>query len=359
MFGFYISLPFLLFALYRLFIVLYNYFTRPFLPVGVPKDNPLVSIVVPVNPDNNVKNLLLGLCNQTYRNLEILVYCDKVNSISFEIIQDFSKADGRVKFVEASTIPEGWIAKNYIYDFVSQLFKGQYIIFVDADIVVEKEIVANALSYMQLNDLSLLTMFPKQVSASQWDKALDYTKYWTLLSMTPLKIIMSSKKGSLSINDKRFMMFEASSYKSKRWHEKYKGFQGIDFVIGRYLKKSQLKIAALLCNNEIVFTPSNDSLENPSLFFFNFFGRNKNRLITFTIFTTLGFLFAIFLLPFPLVFLYLFSIIFARLMFAMLYGKSTIITLLLLPIHHIVFVYTVVRFIKTKGNVVKNSMAVV
>lgn len=358
MFGFYISLPFLLFTLYRLFIVLYNYFTRPFLPVGVPKGNPLVSIVVPVSPNNDVKNILLSLCNQTYRDIEILVYCDKVNSTSFEIIQDFSKADGRVKLVEGSTIPDGWITKNYIYDFVSQLAKGQYTIFVDADIVVEKEIVANALSYMQLNDLSLLTVFPKQVSANQWDKALDYTKYWTLLSLTPLKRILNSPKDSLSTNDNHFMMFEASSYKSRRWHEKYKGFQDIDFVIGRYLKKSQLKIASLL-SDEVVFTPSNDSIENPSSFFFNFFGRNKNRLITFTIFTTLGFLFAIFLLPFPLVFLYLFSIVFARLMFAMLYGKSPIITLLLLPIHHIVFVYTVVRFIKTKSNVVKNNMAVV
>lgn len=348
MFGFYISLPFLLFALYRLFIVLYNYFTRPFLPVGVPKDNPLVSIVVPVNTDSNVKNLLLGLCNQTYRNLEILVYCDKVDSTSFEIIQDFSKADGRVKLIEGSTIPDGWIAKNYIYDFVSQLAKGQYTIFVDADIVVEKEIVANALSYMQLNNLSLLTAFPKQVSTNQWYKALDYTKYWTLLSLTPLKRILSSSKDSLSTNDNHFMMFEASSYKAKRWHEKYKGFQDIDFVIGRYSKKSQLRIAALL-SNEVVFAPSNDSIENPSSFFFNFFGRNKNRLLTFTIFTTLGLFFAVFLLPFPLVFLYLFSIVFARLMFAMLYGNSPLITLLLLPIHHIVFVYTVVRFIKTKS----------
>lgn len=350
MFGFYISLPFLLFALHRLLIVTYNFFTRPYLPAGTPTDNPLVSIVVSVNcTDNSIKQLLFGLCNQTYRNLEILVYCDKANSTSFEIIQDFSKADGRVKLIEGSTIPDGWIAKNHIYDFVSQLAKGQYIIFVDADIILEKEIVANALSYMQLNDLSLLTVFPKQVSANQWDKALDYTKYWTLLSLTPLKRILNSPKDSLSTNDNHFMMFEASSYKSRRWHEKYKGFQDIDFVIGRYLKKSQLKIAALLSNNEVVFVPSNNSIENPSSFFFNFFGRNKNRLITFTIFTTLGLFFAIFLLPFPLVFLYLFSIVFARLMFATLYGKSPLITLLLLPIHHIVFVYTVVRFIKTKS----------
>ncbi|NVO10648.1 MAG: glycosyltransferase family 2 protein [Bacteroidales bacterium] len=350
MFGFYISLPFLLFALYRLLIVTYNFFTLPYLPAGTPTDNPLVSIIVFVNhTDNSIKQLLLGLCNQTYRNLEILVYCTKSNTSSFETILELSKTDSRVKLVEASTVPEGWVTKNYIYDSVSQTAKGQFIIFIDADIVVEKEIVANALSYMQLNDLSLLTVFPKQASVSQWSNALDYTKYWTLLSMTPLKRIMSSKKGSLSTNDNRFMMFESSSYKSKRWHEKYKGFQDIDFVIGRYLKKSQLKIASLLCINEITTSPSKEHSENPSSFFFNFFGRNKNRLLTFTIFTTLGLLFAIFLLPFPLVFLYLFSIVFARLMFALLYGKAPLITLLLLPIHHIVFIYTVVRFIKTKS----------
>ena len=339
----------MLFALYRMFIVLYNFFTRPFLPNGEPRENQLVSIVVSTVPSNNdIGQLLLSLCNQTYKNIEILVYTDPLVSKLSEIIQEFSKSDSRIRLVESSIVPEGWIAKNYIYDYSAQIAKGQFIIFIDPNIILEKEVVANALSYMQLNDLSLLTVFPKQVSVGQWDKALDCTKYWTLLSMTPLKRILTGKKSSLSTNDNHFMMFETSSYKAKRWHEKYRGFQDIDFVIGRYLKNSKLRIASLLCLSGVVITPSLNNSEINSLFYFNFFGRNKNRLFTFTIFSTFGIVLAIFLLPFPLVFLYLFSIIFARMMFAVLYGKSPFITLLTLPVHHIVFVYLVVKFIKTK-----------
>jgi hypothetical protein len=350
MFGFYFALPFLLFALYRLFIVLYNYLTRPFLPTSVSNDNPLVSIIASVSiSDNNARQLLLSLVNQSYKNLEILVYFDKANINASEIVQEFSKNDSRVKLVERVVVPEGWVSKNFIKDYTSQISKGQFIIFIESDVVVGKEVVANSLSYMLLNNLSLLTIFPQLISDHRLNQALDYLKYWTLISLTPIKRILSNKKPSCSANDHYFMMFESSAYKEKRWHEKYKGFQDLDFVMGRYLKRSKYRIASLLCADEISIIHLQVDVDYASTFFFNFFGRNKNRLLTFVLATTFGPIIAIFLLPFPLVFLYLFAIFFARMLFALLYRKSPFITLLLLPVQHFVLVYLALKFIKTKS----------
>ena len=59
MLGFYIVLPFLLFALYRLFVVLYNYFKRPFLPNGKPAEGTFVSILVYAqNAEKSIGELL-------------------------------------------------------------------------------------------------------------------------------------------------------------------------------------------------------------------------------------------------------------------------------------------------------------
>jgi len=143
-------------------------------------------------------------------------------------------------------------------------------------------------------------------------------------------------------------MFETSSYKAYRWHEKYKGSEDVDYVVGRFVKNSTLRMASLLGNDEISIESTKNDFDSTSSFIFNFFGRNTKRLLVYTIASTLGLVLAIFLLPFPLVFLYLFAIFYARMVFATIYSKSPLLSLLLLPIHHFVFLYLVIKLIKTK-----------
>jgi len=330
-----------------MFVVLYNYYTRPFLQSGNPSDTSLVSIIIADLKDEGSTRILIdNLLKQTYQNIEVLVYVDSVNTPSIGVLRDYSSIDKRVKLIEAIELPEGWVRRNFIHDWLSQLSKGQFIIFIDAGISIGNEVVANALSYMQFNGLSLLTVFPRQVTNSQWSRILIEIKYWTLISMCPLIRVKSSGSISVSATANQFLMFEASSYKSYRWHQKYKGFEDVDFVMGRFVKNSTLRMASLLGDDEITIQASNSDFDNTTSFIFNFFGRNRNRLIVYTIASTIGPVMAVFLLPFPLVFLYLFSIFFAWMLFAMINGKSPLVTLLLLPIHHFAFLYIVFQHFK-------------
>jgi len=350
MFGFYLALPFLLFALYRSFIVVYSYFTRPFLPNGNPAGNPLVSILIDVNnSESGVEPLLRSLSNQSYQNIEILINVDLENSSARALVGDYCTKDNRAKLIECPEITDNWVKKNFIYDLLSQKSMGQYIVFIDSDVILEKEVVANALSYMQLKGLSLLTVFPKQVADNQWSMMINSIQMWMLLSMCPLKRIVRSKKVSLSSTSSQFMMFESASYRNFRWHEKYKGFKDIDLGIGRIIKNAKLNIATLISQGDVCVNSPSSALGEAESFIFNFFGRNRNRLLAYTFALLFGPLFVIFLLPFPLVFLYLFSIIFARMLHALINGKSPIIALLTLPIHSFVFIYLVVRLVKTKS----------
>lgn len=350
MFGFYLSLPFLVFALYRFFIVVYNYFTRPYLPNVAPIENPLVSILIHANgSETTIGELLECVSNQTYQNLEILIGTCKENSSSVSLIHDYCGKDKRAKFIDCPAVTEGWVKNNFVYDLLSQTSKGQYIIFIDSDILLEKEIVANALSYMQLKGLSLLTLFSKQLTDNHLVNLYYSIVNWLLITMCPLKRVAASKRISLSSTSDQFMMFESSSYRSFRWHEKYKGFKDINLVIGRFVKNAKLKVATLLSKGDVCLNSSENDIEAAKSFIFNFFGRNRNRLLVYSFVMLFGPLFVIFLLPFPLVFLYLFSIIFARMLYALINGKSPFIALLTLPIHTFIFIYLVIRLVKTKS----------
>jgi len=348
MFGFYISLPFLIFALYRLIVVLYNYFTRPYLPTGIPTEKPLISVLITsIKDDGNTKEFLDSLLAQSYQNIEILVFGNKSAIKSIGIVQEYLNKDNRVKLIEGVSIPDGLIAKNFTKDYLFQQAKGQYIIFANDNIGFGKDSVANALSYMQINGLSLLTVFSTQSTVNQKNSIQDSIMLWLLLTLSPLKRIMNGSNPSNSVTSDQFMMFELNSYRSNRWHEKFKSSEDIDFVVGRLAKKNSFKIASVLGNKEIFFNTAELDSSDTSFFLFNFFGRNSKRIIVYSFASTFGILLAIFLLPFPLVFLYLFSIFYARMLFAMIVGKSPLLSIITLPVHHFVFLYLVVKNYKS------------
>lgn len=344
MLGFYIVLPFMLFALYRLFIVLYNYFSRPFLPIGMPTDT-LVSILVYVqNSEKSIGKLLQGIKEQSHQNLEVLIYNDQSADKTVEVITEISAGDKRFRLFNGGEAIIGWQSKNYAYDKLVQIAKGQYYIFCNSDIINDSQFVANALSNMQRKSLSLLTIYSKPISQSFWVRMQIVTAQWMFLSFVPAKSFLIKRAGESSIFLSPLLITEANSYQSNRWHEKFKDVPNSETKIVDAVRAFNLKCDSFLGDSSLTYELSDFSNE-----FANFLKeliKSKEGLIAYTIAITFGLFLAIFLLPFPLVFLYLFALIYSQMLIAMLNQQSIILSLLLMPLQYFVLVKGLIIAIK-------------
>lgn len=349
MFGFYIALPFLLFALYRLFVVVYNYIFRPFLPIGTPTDNPLVSILVYVkNSEQTIGSLIQGLINQTYPNFEVLIYNDQSSDKTVDVIGEKSAGDKRVRLFSGNDVNNGGQRKNYAYDKLIQLVKGQYYIFLNSEIVVGDQLIANAISHMQGKSLSLLTIYPKPQSQNFWVRMQISATQCMLLSLESAKLFLRKRADERSIVDNPLLFVEATVYQSHRWHEKFKGDEAPEAKIAEAISALSLKYDSLLGDNsstyEVVdsFHERTDHLSVSLAVFF----KSRNSLIAYTTATLLGLIVTIFLLPFPLVFLYIFAIIYSRMLTALLCQQSILGSLLLFPVQYFTLMRALVNAIK-------------
>lgn len=349
MLGFYISIPFLIFALYRLVVVLYNYFTRPFLPIGIPKDNPLVSILVYVrNSEKNIGNLIQGLTNQTHQNFEVLIYNDQSNDKSVDVIGEISAGDKRFRLFNGNDINNGWQRKNYAFDKLSQIAKGQYHIFINADFIVDNQFIANAVSHMQVKSLSLLTIYPKAKSQSFWTRTQIDAIQWMFFSLVSVKLYLRKRAEDGGILENPIQIVEADNYKQNRWYEKFNDDEFPEDKIVKAACDLKLNNFSILSDNSLSYLEScsfNERLEHLSDSIVTFL-KSRNLLISYTVASTLGLILAIFLLPFPLFFLYLFSILFGRMLVALLCQESVFGSLLFLPLQQFILLQVLFKAIK-------------
>ena len=115
-----------------LLLIVFAFFSR-FLPINFcvaqSKNNPLVSIIIPVyNTEQFLDECLNSVVNQTYKNLEIILINDGSTDSSLEICKKYQQKDKRIILISQENKGAG-TARNKGLD----IAKGEYITFVDSD----------------------------------------------------------------------------------------------------------------------------------------------------------------------------------------------------------------------------------
>lgn len=347
MLGFYIVLPFLLFALYRLFVVLYNYFKRPFLPAGVPTQGTFVSVLLYAqNAEKGIGNLLLGLSKQTHSDFEVLIFNDQSTDKTVDVISQFAAGDKRFRLFNGNDINNGCNRKCYAFEKLSQIAKGQYIVYIDSSLIVDVQLIANAIANMQHKSLSLLTIYPKPYAQGFWNRLQVTTINWVWFSQISIVKYLTQRGGEGVITKNPMIVAEATSYKTNKWFEKFKDSQNPEVEIS-----IQEGGEILLGDDSLSFEVSElySSTSQYLEYFIEKSFRNKNSLIAYSVAVGLGLILAIFLLPFPLVFLYLLTLIYSQMLVTMLLQQSIIVNLFIMPIQYFVLVKGLLKSIKKSG----------
>lgn len=95
----------------------------------------MVSIIVPVfNAEKYIRKCMESICNQTYKDLEVIIVDDGSTDRSLEILHEYGKKDERIQIYKQENSGQG-AARNHGLVHA----RGEYISFVDADDWVEPD----------------------------------------------------------------------------------------------------------------------------------------------------------------------------------------------------------------------------
>lgn len=289
-----------LFLVIQFMVALINWLPLDQLPQKQGRISAMVSILVPArNEEQNISKLIRSIQEQTYSNFELIICNDQSTDNTLRIIEDHSQSDHRIRLINAPELPQGWLGKNHACHLLAKEAKGEYLLFIDADVEIKGNIIGKVISYTQKHKVGLVSIFPTQQMLTIAEKLTVPIMNFVLLTLLPLAFVRWSFFTSHSAANGQFMFFDAKIYHQYQPHDIVKNNKAEDIAISRFLKGKKIKIACLTGTDEVkcrMYSSYKEAIQGFAKNFASYFGSSFLLAFTFWLITTIG----IFVLPFYL-----------------------------------------------------------
>ncbi|MBD3228237.1 MAG: glycosyltransferase [Candidatus Lokiarchaeota archaeon] len=205
-------------------------------------NRPFISVLVPArNEEENIERCITSLINQDYPNYEIIVLNDNSTDRTGQILERLGAENDKLKVINGKELPKGWMGKNWACHQLSEVAKGEYLLFTDADTKHRPETISDSIFAMIHFDADLLNAFPRQITGTFGEKLIVPITHWSFFSFLPLFVAHRIKSTVLTLTIGQFMLFKREAYSDIGGHAAVKGSVLDDVPLGRNIKKFGLK----------------------------------------------------------------------------------------------------------------------
>lgn len=158
-------------------------------------DAPLVSVLIPAR--NEARRILgqsvRSVLAQDYEQLEVITVNDRSTDATESILRSIAETDARLHVINGVEPPDGWLGKPFALQQALEGSRGQWVLTIDADMVLEKEAVRVAIGEALRGGYDVLTLMPDFETKSFWERVFTPAWILALLGAYPFAILNSTK----------------------------------------------------------------------------------------------------------------------------------------------------------------------
>lgn len=231
-----------------LLVSLINFFYQPYLEKKIKRSNKKVSVLIPCrNEAHNLPTLLESLIKQDYPLHEIIVYDDNSTDDTYGVMQTFQKMHG-IKIIKGNPLPKGWIGKNHACAKLAKKATGDYLLFLDADVQLDKRSLHYILSR---HKGGVVSVFPKQIKKTLGELLVVPIMNWLLLSFLPFPSIEHFKNEHYVAANGQVMCFLKKTYEVIGGHKRAKAEIVEDMYLAKATKKMGFPVQTFLSKGSV------------------------------------------------------------------------------------------------------------
>jgi chlorobactene glucosyltransferase len=240
------------------------------------------------------------LASLDYPQYEVIIYDDASEDETGKILQEASEKYKWLTYLRGHGPEEGWLGKNYACHQLSKKAKGEYILFLDADVTIKPSLLLDVITTLRKEKVGLLSVFPKQEMRRPGEWFTVPVMNQILVSLLPLYLVRNSSWKDFAAANGQLMLFEAQNYHQHEYHNLFKGDPVEDIRIMREMKRLGYPVKTCLSDGQVscrMYHSFGQAVLGFSKNVIQFFGGRLGLILLYLFLTNFGFLFVLFGLP--------------------------------------------------------------
>ncbi len=211
-----------------------------------PGTGPSVSIIVPAcNEEEKIEEAMRSLLGQDYHDYEIIAIDDRSTDRTGEILDRLAAADAHLRVDHIAELPVGWLGKNHALHDGASRARGEWLLFTDADVVMEPTTLRRSLAYAVGNRRDHLTLSPEVIMPGTLLKmfAATFVIVFSLFAR-PWKAVNPGSKRFVGVG--AFNLVRSEVYQAIGGHSRIAMRPDDDMKLGKIIKRAGYSQEALI-----------------------------------------------------------------------------------------------------------------
>jgi glycosyltransferase involved in cell wall biosynthesis len=212
---------------------------------------PKVSVIIPAcNEAATLEPALKSIFAMDYADLEVIVVNDRSVDHTGVVLEQMQKQYPSLHIHDISALTEGWLGKNHALQYGAERARGEYLLFTDADIIMENSSISRAMRHMLENKLDHMSMIFKNIAPGGLLNALVMDAgAGLMLLLKPWKAKDPNSKRYMGVG--AFNLVKSTVYKEIDGHKTIAMHPIDDVMLGKVIKHSGFSQECLLGHNFI------------------------------------------------------------------------------------------------------------
>lgn len=210
------------------------------------KELPRVSIIVPAcNEAKTIAAGLRSLLAQDYSNLEIVVIDDRSSDGTGKVVEALQAEGAGLLLQRVNELPPGWLGKSHALQVGADLATGDFLLFTDADVILEASAVSRAMSHMRQGGLDHLPLiFANRGGTPLLDCLILELGLGMLFCFRPWRVREAASPFFMGVG--AFNLIKRSAYQAIGGHHSFAMYPIDDVMLGKLVKERGLRQDCLL-----------------------------------------------------------------------------------------------------------------
>jgi glycosyltransferase involved in cell wall biosynthesis len=181
-----------------------------------------ITAIVPARNEEAVIGACVKSLAKQNEIARILVVDDGSTDATATVVRDLAARIPRVELLRAGELPGGWVGKNHALSVGARLAATEWLLFVDADVVLEEGAAERGMEIARESQAALVSFSPEQITEKWYEKALIPFVYCRLARRFSYDAVNDPNSKAAAANG-QFLMIGREVYEAVGGHSRVAG----------------------------------------------------------------------------------------------------------------------------------------